>query len=177
LKNLLEYVILKENISTIVMGVKSLEVTNLVKEEQVVVFKLGNEFYGIDIFKVKEIIRYTEITSVPSVPDFVEGIINLRGKVIPVLDLRKTFQLDYSRTTQDSRIIIVELSGHVVGLIVDEVEEVIRLNSDIIEMPPSLTNVMAKYVKGVGKLEERLLILLELDELVAKDKVEELKQL
>lgn len=151
-----------------------MEQTNFLREEQVVVFKLGSEFYGIDIFKVKEIIRFTEITSVPSVPNSVEGIINLRGNVIPVLDLKKAFQLEDIRVTEDSKIIIVELSGHIVGLIVDGVEEVIRLNSDSIEIPPALTGAMAKYVKGVGKLEDRLLILLNLDQLVDELVLEEI---
>ena len=121
-------------------------------EEQLVVFTLANETYGVDISTVNEIIRMQEITEVPMTPDFVEGVINLRGRIVPVIDLRKRFNLEMAEVTQSSRIIVVELNDITVGMIVDSVSEVLRLPKENTEpTPPMVSGVDSAYLKGVGK--------------------------
>ena len=110
-----------------------------------------------------------ELTRVPRSPDFVEGVINLRGRVIPVLDLRKRFGLPDAEDTSATRIIVVEVEGVTVGLKVDGVSEVLRINADTVEPPPALvTNIESDYIKGVGKLDNRLLILLDVSKILSK---------
>ncbi|HEM55171.1 MAG TPA: purine-binding chemotaxis protein CheW, partial [Thermodesulfobium narugense] len=99
--------------------------TSDVHEIQLVVFKLANEFYGIEISSVQEIIKIQDITRVPKAPDFVEGVINLRGKIVPIVDLRKRFELGQTERTKDTRVIVVETSGNIVGFIVDLVTEIL----------------------------------------------------
>lgn len=137
---------------------------------QLVSFNLGDEEYGVDILKVQEINRMVHVTRVPRAPEFVEGVINLRGKVIPIVDLRKRFGLQAKAHDKNTRIIVVDIEGRTVGLIVDGVSEVLRLGMDTIEPPPSMVaGVDAEYIWGVGKLEDRLLILLDLAKVLAKD--------
>ncbi len=129
---------------------------------QLVTFRLGHEEYSLDILKVQEIIRHMELTRVPRTPEFVDGVINLRGKVIPVLDLRRRFGLSASERTTDTRIIVVDVDHTTVGLKVDAVSEVLRLPSDTVEPPPSIVaGADSDYIKGVGKLDGRLIILLD----------------
>lgn len=135
---------------------------------QLVTFMVGTEEFAIPILSVQEINRMMAITRVPQSPPFVEGVINLRGKIIPVVDLRKRFAVADSKNTNDNRIIVVEVSGRVIGFTVDRVNEVLRINADIVEPPPAMVcGVDSEYVRGVGKLEDRLLILLELSRLFA----------
>ncbi|HBG46135.1 MAG TPA: chemotaxis protein CheW [Deltaproteobacteria bacterium] len=136
---------------------------------QLVTFRLGNEEFSLDILRVQEIIRHMEITRVPKAPDFVEGVINLRGKVIPVLELRKRFGLGSNERTNETRIIVVEVDDKTVGLKVDAVSEVLRLPADRVEPPPAIaTGVDSDYIKGVGKLDGRLLILLDVEKVLTK---------
>ncbi|MEK6791533.1 MAG: chemotaxis protein CheW [Deltaproteobacteria bacterium] len=136
---------------------------------QLVTFRLGQEEFSLDILKVQEIIRHMELTRVPRSPDFVEGVINLRGRVIPVLDLRKRFGLPDAEDTSATRIIVVEVEGVTVGLKVDGVSEVLRINADTVEPPPALvTNIESDYIKGVGKLDNRLLILLDVSKILSR---------
>jgi len=131
---------------------------------QLVNFDIANEEFGVDILKVQEIIRVLEVTRVPNCPAFVEGVINLRGKIVPVVDLRLRFNLPQIEKDNNTRIIVVELEEKTVGFLVDRVKEVIRIETAIIEPPPELvTNVQTRYITGVAKLEDRLLILLDLD--------------
>jgi purine-binding chemotaxis protein CheW len=129
---------------------------------QLVTFHLGNEEYAIDIIKVQEITRMVEITSVPNAPAYIEGVINLRGKVIPVISLRKKFGLGAKDADVNSRIIVVDI-GTTVSLIVDSVSEVLRLPSDNVEPPPITMRNSSEYIKGLGKLSNRILILLDID--------------
>lgn len=130
---------------------------------QLVTFHLGNEEFAVDILRVQEINRMVNITSVPNSPHFVEGVINLRGKIIPVIDLRKRFLMESKEHDKQTRIVVVDVEGKTVGLIVDSVSEVLRLPLDTVEPPPSIVaGVDAEYIHGVGKLEDRLLILLDL---------------
>jgi len=111
---------------------------------------------------------------VPNSPPHVEGVINLRGKVIPVIDLRSRFNMDYRQHDSQTRIIVLEIHGMIVGFVVDAVSEVLRIQSSTVEPPPAVVaGVESEYIKGVGKLDDRLLILLDLDKLVS---MEELNQ-
>lgn len=133
-------------------------------EEQVVVFALAGELYGLDISRVQGIIKMPEVTRVPRAAEFVEGVINLRGEIVPIIDLRKRFGLGELQIGVDTRIINVEMGDHLVGLIVDAVEEVLNIPSGVIEPPPDLVTTMdSAYLRGIAKLEERLVILLDLD--------------
>lgn len=139
-------------------------VTILNDEEQLVVFELSNEFYGVDIAAVSTIIRMQEITEIPRAPEFVEGVINLRGSIIPVIDLKKRFGLPQGEQTKASRIVVVEATGQMIGMVVDAVTETLRLPHDAVEPPsPIVATIDSEYVRGVGKLENRLVILLDLD--------------
>lgn len=130
---------------------------------QLVTFKLGSEEFAVDILKVQEINKMMNITKIPNAPAFIEGVINLRGKIIPIVDLRKRLGFkdqDYDKST---RIIVVELDGLVLGFIVDSVSEVLRIPENTIEPPPTMiAGIESEYIEGVGKVDDRLLILLEL---------------
>ncbi len=134
---------------------------------QLVSFRIGDEEFGVDILKVQEINRMLEVTQVPDVPDYVDGVINLRGKVIPIIDLRRKFGLERKEPDKHTRIIVVDLSGNVIGFIVDAVQEVLRIPRSVTEPPPAIVaDGRAEYITGVGKLDDRLLLLLELDKIL-----------
>lgn len=134
---------------------------------QLVSFTLGNEEYAVNILNVQEINRITEITRVPNSPDYVEGVINLRGKVIPVINLRKKFHFEDKPTDDTSRIIIMEIQGITNGLIVDSVSEVLRIPENSVEpAPPMSAELQSQFIKGIAKLENRLIILIDLDNLL-----------
>ena len=136
---------------------------------QFVTFTLVNEEYAVDILNVQEINRITEITMVPNSPDYVEGVINLRGKVIPVINLRKKFNFEEKPTDDTSRIIIMEIQGITNGLIVDSVSEVLRISSSSVEAaPPMSSDLQSQFIKGIAKLENRLIILIDLDRLLGE---------
>ncbi|MDO8941856.1 MAG: chemotaxis protein CheW [Desulfobacterales bacterium] len=141
--------------------------------QQLVTFRLGEEEYGVDILKVHEIDRMMDITEVPNAPSSIEGVINLRGKVIPVINLRKKFNLPPREADERTKIVVVDI-GTSAGMIVDSVSEVLRISSDIIEPPPPMTTgVSSEYIRGVGKLKDRLLILLDIEKLLgAREKTE-----
>ena len=143
--------------------------------DQIISFKVGEEEYGLEILKVKEVIRVTEITRLPKVREFVKGVINLRGDVIPIIDLKERFGLARQDYTDASRVIVVEIGGKSVGMVVDSVSKVIRLESSQIEPPPELAGGMSsRYLRGVGKLEDRLVILIEIADLLTDDEHEEI---
>ncbi len=135
--------------------------------EQLVVFQMGNEEYAIAIAQVKEIIRYGGATRLPDTPEHMEGIINLRGKVIPVVDLAKRFGLAREKR-EGIQAVIVEASGRDVGVVVDEVTEVLRLEEGAIE-PAQTVRHAGEFLRGIGKLEGRLLIILNLDKLFSEE--------
>lgn len=153
------------------------EITTVRQENellQLVTFGIGEEEFGIDILKVQEIIRTMAITKVPNSPPHVQGVINLRGKVIPVIDLRSRFLLESKQHDSQTRIIVVDLHSVVIGFVVDGVSEVLRIQSNTVEPPPPVVSgIESEYIKGVGKLDNRLLILLDLDKLIP---IEELTQ-
>lgn len=137
--------------------------------EQIVVLDLAGEAYGVEIGHVEEIIRMQPIVRIPHGPAFMEGVTNLRGRVIPVLDLRKRFGLPADGPTRRSRIVVGELGDHMVGLVVDGVSEVLMVSADAVEQPSALMTTQASaYVRGVAKLDERLVLLLDLSRLLTR---------
>jgi purine-binding chemotaxis protein CheW len=135
---------------------------------QLVSFNIGDEEFGVDILKVQEINRMLDVTRVPNTPEYVDGVINLRGKVIPIIDLRRRFDMERKEHDKNTRIVVVELSGTVVGFVVDAVSEVLRIPRSVTEPPPPIVaGIQADYITAVGKLEDRLLILLDLEKVVA----------
>lgn len=137
------------------------------QEEQLVVFQLGGERYGLDIGSVQEIIAWQPVTRVPRAPGFVEGVINLRGHVIPVIDLRRRFGLEAAEAGRHTRIVVVELGRRVVGLVVDGVSEVLRVPAEAVE-PPSdvIRGVDTEFIRGVAKAGSGLIILLHPDRIL-----------
>ncbi len=130
---------------------------------QMVSFNLNQEVFGIDILKVQEINRMVEITRVPQAPHYCEGVINLRGKVIPVIDLRKKFEIDSREWDKDTRIVVCDVDSQQVGMIVDSVDEVLRIQNSALEPAPGIvTSVGSDYIRGVAKTGERLLIFLDI---------------
>lgn len=143
---------------------------------QLVSFKIGDEEFGVDILKVQEINRMLQVTRVPNAPDYVDGVINLRGKVIPIIDLRTRLNMPRKEHDKDTRIVVVELSGRVVGFVVDAVSEVLRIPKSVTEPPPSVVSgIDAEYITAVGKLEDRLLILLDLERILSAEENQRLK--
>ena len=129
-----------------------------------VTFHLGREEYGVEIAAVQEIIRATDITPVPGAPSHVRGVINLRGNIIPVVDLRRRFALAAVEASDSQRIIVIELGEKRIGMLVDSVSQVIKVPAGVVEeMPEEATSVDENFIKGVGKLENRLVIILDLN--------------
>ena len=132
-------------------------------EQQLVIFELANEFYGINISVVESIIKMQAITQLPQSPVYVKGVTNLRGSVLPVIDLRSRFALQPKEDTRQTRIIIVTMGSIKVGVTVDGVSEVLRVSDELIEPLPAMVNsVNSVFLKGIVRLENRLIILLEL---------------
>lgn len=131
-------------------------------ENQFVVFKLGQEKYGVDILNVGTISEYLEITKVPDAPIYVEGMINLRGDIIPVINLKKRFNMEDTERSDETRIIIYSIDGVDIGFLVDEASQVLRVNSEDIEPTPAiLRGGEREYISGVGKYEGQIIILLD----------------
>jgi len=137
---------------------------------QIVGFRLANEEYGVDIMRVQEIILPGQITKIPEVPEYICGLINLRGHVIPIVDLRKRFELQATDADEHTRIIVVNLAGKTIGIVVDAVNEVLRINDKQIEPPPSsVAGINHGYIMGLVKFDDRLLILLNIDEVLSSE--------
>lgn len=142
---------------------------------QLVSFMLANEEYGVEVLKVREIIRMPTITKMPNVPQHVEGIINLRGKVIPIISMRRRFNLMESEDSSQTRIIIMDVAGTLTGFIVDAVSEVIRIHSSEIQPPPSMVmsgGIGQEFITGVFNHAERLLIIMDIDRMFSDDERE-----
>ena len=144
---------------------------------QLVSFKIASEEYGVDIMNVQEINKMTQITKVPNAPDYVEGVINLRGRVIPIIDLRARLKIEKKEYDKDTRIIVVEINKKTIGFIVDIVKEVLRIPVSITETPPALvTGIDSEFIKSVGKLEDRLLILIDLEKILLSSEIAKLQE-
>ncbi len=143
---------------------------NVANEKQLVVFSLYGEEFGIEITQVKEIIKLREITRLPHTVSFIEGVTNLRGEVIPVIDLKKRFGVGSTEASEDNRIIIAEVNDNRVGFIVDAVTEVLRIPDSAIDPPPrSVAGLKEEYLQGIGKLEDRLLIVLDVTKILTTE--------
>ncbi|MFY9804281.1 MAG: chemotaxis protein CheW [Candidatus Acidiferrales bacterium] len=141
---------------------------------QLVSFNVAEEEYALPILKVQEIIRMQSLTRVPNSPPFVEGVINLRGKVIPVVGLRKRFGLGAQTHGRQTRVVVAEVTGAIIGFVVDSVSEVLRISPAAIEQAPRLGNSNQEFVAGVVKLEGRLLILLDVERVMTDSETVEL---
>ena len=139
------------------------------EEKQLVVFDLNTEAYGVDIGAVREIIRLQDITKVPGTPEFVEGVINLRGKVTPVVDLRKKLNITVAEQNAENRIVVMDIAGQDIGMVVDAVTEVLRISAGAVVPPSSvITSTSGQdYLMGIAKLDEKLIILLDLDKVLS----------
>ena len=143
---------------------------------QLVSFRLGQEEYGIEITKVQEIILVGKITRVPQTPDYIKGLINLRSTVIPIVDLRLRFGMAPEETTDESRIMVVNVAGKTIGIIVDAVSEVLRiLHKQVAPPPPTVAGLGREYLTGLVKLENRLLIMLDIDKILGAEEAEALE--
>ncbi len=147
--------------------------TNSIEEKKYVAFKINEEYYGIDIFNVKAIERVLAFTRIPNSPEYVKGVINLRGEVVPVIDLRKRFGIDSKEIDSNSRIIIVSSNETLIGLLVDSSSEVIQLNSDCVDNPPEIKdNISEDFVKGIGKKDSKLIILIDIEKVIGFKEIE-----
>lgn len=145
---------------------------------QWVTFQLEEETYGINVMQVREVLRYTEIAPVPGAPDYVLGIINLRGNVVTVIDTRSRFGLMEGEITDNTRIIVIESERQVIGILVDSVAEVVYLRSSEIDTTPSVgTDESSKFIQGVSNREGKLLILVDLNKLLSEDEWDEVEHL
>jgi purine-binding chemotaxis protein CheW len=137
---------------------------------QLVTFKLAGQKYAVNILKVQEINNMKEITTIPNAPVYLEGAVNLRGKVIPVLNLRKKFCFEEKATDELSKIVIMDVRGIIMGLMVDAVSDVLRIPQDVVEPPPPVSsNISTEFISGIAKLEEGLVILLDIDRLLGEE--------
>ena len=153
--------------------------SSLSPEKQLVVFRISDEEFGVEISQVREIVRLVPITPIPRAPEFIKGVVNLRGSILPVIDLAQRLNLKAIGHSDKTRVVVVELEDSAVGMIVDEVTEVLRLAEKNIEQTPELisTEIKHEYLVGVGKLEQRLLILIDLRQVLSPEEVEDMKKI
>jgi len=147
-------------------------------EYQLVVFTIGQEEFGVDISQVREIVRVVQITYLPKAPVFIEGVVNLRGQVLAVIDLSKRLGVSSRERGENTRIIVVEVGENTVGMIVDSVSEVLRMSAEFVEEVPSLveTEIPEHYIRGVGKLKDRLLVLLDLNKILTPTEFQQVEK-
>ncbi len=146
--------------------------------DQLISFSMGNEDYGVDIQTVKEVIRFKKITRLPKAPVFVKGVINLRGDIIPIIDLRERFGMEQKEYTDLTRVIVVEVDGRSIGTVVDSVSHVIRIEEGEIEPPPPCVGkISEEYIRGVGKVGEKLVVLLNINKILTTEEKIELDEM
>jgi purine-binding chemotaxis protein CheW len=153
-----------------------MSVDEITEARQYLTFKLGNEVFGIDVAKVREVLDFTGITKIPRTPDFMSGVINLRGSVVPVVDLRLCFQMTKTERTRNTCIVVVEvlLEGEatVIGALADSVEEVIDLEPDQIQPAPKIgTQIRTDFIKGMGKRDSQFIMILEIDRVFSAEEL------
>ena len=148
------------------------------KEIQVVIFRLGREELGARIEQVKEIIEMTYITRMPKAPSFIEGVINLRGEVVAVIDLARRFDIPASERGEETRIVVVDVDNNIVGMIVDSVPEVLKISAENIDPTPTLieSRIDTSYIEGIGKLDERIFVLLNLSKVLSPEEVKSVEE-
>lgn len=145
-----------------------MSVSGITETRQYLTFKLGNETFSLDVAKVREVLDFTTITEIPRMPGFMSGVINLRGSVVPVVDLRLCFQMSRTKRTRNTCIIVVEVlienEAIVIGALADSVEEVIDLEPDQIQPPPRIgTHIRTDFIRGMGKTESQFIMILDID--------------
>jgi purine-binding chemotaxis protein CheW len=142
---------------------------------QLIEFRVGAEHFGVDLVRVKEIIRSREMTRLPRAPRFVKGVINLRGDLVPIVDLRDKLGLEAAADSDATRVIVVDVGGSLVGMVVDGADHVVRFPTDRIGPPPAIVGDAAtEYIEGVGKLDDRLVILVNIDRILSAEERGEL---
>jgi purine-binding chemotaxis protein CheW len=147
-------------------------------EKQLVIFELGNENFGIEIASVEGIVKLQEITKIPQAPAYFEGITNLRGSVLPVIDLHRRFGMPEQERTSETRIVVANVDGVKTGMIVSAVSEVLTIEDNVIEPPPPMaSNVNSSFIIGVAKIDNRLVILLDLAKILSTEEVNQLSYL
>ena len=135
-------------------------------------FILGNEEYGIEILKVQEIRSYEAVTRIANTPDFIKGVVNLRGNIVPIVDLRMRFKLSHAEYNDTIVVIILNLNNHTMGIVVDGVSDVLQLSSaQISPVPELVSNIDTKYLLGLGSVEERMLILVDIEQLMSSQEM------
>jgi len=154
------------------------EKKGLEHEGEYLTFVLAKEEYGIEILRVREIIGLMDITTVPQTPDYMKGVINLRGKVIPVIDLRLKFSMQEEVHTQETCVIVAEVNNTSIGIIVDSVSEVMNIKGGEIEETPSFgQGIDTDFIMGMGKVKEKIIILLDIEEVLSSEELEVVEQL
>lgn len=153
------------------------QVTKTLGEQQYVTFSIDDEEFGIEILKVQEIIGYTKPTHVPNAPDFVRGVINLRGIIIPVIDLRKKFAMHLVEYDKFTVIVVVEVSSKIMGIIVDAVSDVLSLSEKDIQEAPDFSKFKSEFLKGMGKVDEKLVVILDIDKLLTFDEYSRISEI
>ena len=159
------------------MAESNIEEKNVEDIHQLVTFEIQNEEFAIDILSVQEIIRLMDITKIPKAPSFIEGVINLRGEVIPIIDLRKRLRLGDFLNDKNTRIVVVQLNNRHVGFMVDSVKEVLRISEDVIDTPPPILACKEQeFLNGVAKLpNDRLIMLLGIQSLFSSDEMRDIE--
>ena len=171
-------IVIEEGTKDVTNNLPSNKISRNEKTLQLTTFRLGDEEYGIEIDKVKDIITVPTITPVINSPFSIIGMMNLRGKLIPVMDLRERFGISQQQTTRKSRIMVVEIRNELIGLLVDQVTQVLKVNEEIIEHAPKYESLVEEaYIRGICRLEERLIILLDIDRVIGIDNLLQFKQL
>jgi len=153
-----------------------MSVAEITETRQYLTFKLGNEVFAIDVAKVREVLDFTTITQIPRTPEFMSGVINLRGSVVPVVDLRLCFEMSRTESTRNTCIIVVEVlldnESAVIGALADSVEEVIDLEPEQIQPPPRIgTHIHTEFIKGMGKREQQFLMILDIDRVFSAEEL------
>lgn len=144
---------------------------------QLVTFGLGSEEFGIEILSVQEIIRLPEITKVPQAPSYMEGVVNIRGSIVPVMNLRGRIDMERKDNSRETRVIVVSINEQIVGFIVDSVNEVLRISNDIVEPSPDMVQgVDTEYIVGIAKVEKRLVVLLDFEKIFSTNELKKIKQ-
>ncbi len=145
---------------------------NAITSRQIVCFKIGKEEYGLDILKVQEILKLPRITRLPKSADFIMGVIDLRGKVIPIIDLSRRFKIEEGKNLTDRRAIVVDIRGKKVGLAIDSVSHVVKVDSKDIEPPPPIVKgISGRYIVGIAKLEDGFVIVLDIEQIFSSDEL------
>jgi len=148
-----------------------------IQEEKFVVFVLNNEQYAVNILQVREIIRPLPVTRVPKAPDFIEGIINLRGTIIPIIDLKKCLGMELREPTKQNRILILEIEDNLLGFIIDKVNEVISISRENIHEPPdSILMIDSSFIEGIAQLGERLIVIIDFRKVLEKERFQALEE-